>query len=246
MTEHVPGCEAVDADLAELALGVLTGRERASAIAHLERCERCAAETKRLAAAADELVAAAPEADPPPGFEVVVLERMEHERHPTSRRARRPIVLAALAAGLAVLAGIFSLGRLSAQDTERAASSRDLPLSVVGSHGRLRLATYYTPGSPRRKAGEIYLYLGRPAWIYMAVDNARATEEVTCEVTSSSGRTARLGSFWLSAGRGAWAARIPVGMGTLQSARLVSLGGTVLASAVITPSSALPVTSSSP
>ena len=48
-----PACAAVDADLAELALGALTGKDRVAALAHLEVCHRCAGEVEQLAAAAD-------------------------------------------------------------------------------------------------------------------------------------------------------------------------------------------------
>ena len=63
-------------DLAELALGVLTGRERARALSHVESCPRCADELEQLSRAADTVVQVAPEVEPPMGFEVRLFERM--------------------------------------------------------------------------------------------------------------------------------------------------------------------------
>src|SRR5690606_34746160 len=51
----------------DIALGLLTGEERAAALAHLERCGACRAEVVGLAGAADEVLLLAPGATPPPG-----------------------------------------------------------------------------------------------------------------------------------------------------------------------------------
>ena len=59
-----PECARIDPDLAELALGALTGKERVTALAHLEDCSRCSAEVDELAAAADQLLHLAPAAEP--------------------------------------------------------------------------------------------------------------------------------------------------------------------------------------
>lgn len=61
---------------AELALGVLTGRERAEAVAHLDRCEDCREGVRQLMATGEELLALLPEREPPVGFETRVLERL--------------------------------------------------------------------------------------------------------------------------------------------------------------------------
>src|SRR5215472_17263161 len=61
---------------AELALGVLTGRERAEAVAHLDRCEGCREDVRQLMATGDGLLALLPEREPPVGFEMRVLDRM--------------------------------------------------------------------------------------------------------------------------------------------------------------------------
>ena len=61
---------------AELALGALTGRERAAAIAHLEQCWACREGVRQLTVAGGRLLELLPPAEPPAGFEIRVLERL--------------------------------------------------------------------------------------------------------------------------------------------------------------------------
>ncbi len=61
---------------AELALGVLTGRERAVAIAHLDKCDACREDVRQLMATGEQLLELLPPAEPPAGFETRVLERL--------------------------------------------------------------------------------------------------------------------------------------------------------------------------
>ncbi len=69
-------CDEFAEVAAELALGVLTGRERAAALAHLDGCESCREQVRELTMARDELLALLPSAEPPAGFESRVLERI--------------------------------------------------------------------------------------------------------------------------------------------------------------------------
>jgi hypothetical protein len=61
---------------AELALGVLTGRERAVAIAHLDTCAMCREDVRQLMATGEQLRELLPPAEPPAGFETRVLARL--------------------------------------------------------------------------------------------------------------------------------------------------------------------------
>ena len=64
----------------DVALGLLTGKERAVALAHLEDCAACRAEVASLAGVADELLLTGPEATPPEGFDRRVLVRLTEVR----------------------------------------------------------------------------------------------------------------------------------------------------------------------
>jgi hypothetical protein len=72
-------CDDVRLLAPDLALGLLTGEERAAVLAHLERCESCRAEVASLALAADEVLLASPEATPPEEFADRVLARVHAE-----------------------------------------------------------------------------------------------------------------------------------------------------------------------
>jgi hypothetical protein len=61
---------------AELSLGVLTGRERAVAISHLDRCEACREDVRQLMATGEQLRELLPPTEPPAGFETRVLARL--------------------------------------------------------------------------------------------------------------------------------------------------------------------------
>jgi len=69
-------CGQFDDMAAELALGVLTGRERAAALAHIEECPACREYVRELTTTGEELLGLLPPREPPPGFESRVLERL--------------------------------------------------------------------------------------------------------------------------------------------------------------------------
>src|SRR6202167_443761 len=104
------GCEEYSNELAELALGVLTGRERARVLAHVEDCPRCADELELLSRVADTVVQAAPEMDPPLGFEVRLFERMGVSDVTPRRRRFRPSRWVPAVVGVAAAALALGLG----------------------------------------------------------------------------------------------------------------------------------------
>jgi Putative zinc-finger len=77
----------------DVALGLLTGEERAAALSHLEGCATCRADVASLAGVADELLLTGPEATPPEGFDGRVLARLTEVRAaeaPAPTRGRGP------------------------------------------------------------------------------------------------------------------------------------------------------------
>src|SRR5207248_5770971 len=91
-------CSELRDAAAELALGTLPGDQRAAAIAHLAHCGECQLRVEELSDAADSLLLACPEADPPRGFARRVVAGLE----PVPRRRWRSVA-AVVATG--VLAG---------------------------------------------------------------------------------------------------------------------------------------------
>jgi len=224
-----PACAAVNDDLGELALGTLTGRARVAALAHLESCARCSAEVDELSAAADELLHLAPSAEPPLGFEAGVFERLGLRDKPRRWRPAftwsfglRPKVAAAIGACAVALA--FGLGALVGHNT----GGGDYYSSAPIAHAAVTEAALHTGD---HTVGRVMVYAGNPTWLFMFMDDPSWQGTLRCEVVMDQGPTVMLGHFWLSDGKGAWAASVPQPAGRLAEARIVNDKGQVLAEA---------------
>ncbi|WP_345042601.1 zf-HC2 domain-containing protein [Streptomyces sannanensis] len=228
---------------AELALGVLPGRERAEAIAHLDGCAACREYVEQLTLVGDGLLGLLPGSEPPVGFETRVARRLTPA--PSARQGRthlresgrvrerfrgRGRVRVAAAAAAAALA--FGFGGWAVGTAIEGGLAPSLP--VVAESGLLR-ADLTAAGPGRLPAGEIYAHPGPPAWVYMYVDLGDAmtpySGKVTCLLVNRDGSTARVGVFTLRDGYGYWGSPAPVNAHMVSGARLVSSGGTVLATA---------------
>ncbi|KUN84861.1 hypothetical protein AQJ66_15050 [Streptomyces bungoensis] len=234
-------CEQLREASAELALGVLPGRERAEAIAHLDRCADCRQFIEPLCRVGERLIGLLPDQEPPLGFETRVVRRLTpdttaHEGH-GSARARglggRPVLarigLAPAAVTLAALCGFagWAVGTAIEDVTASApAAPRGEPMLV----GDMTSAA-----DAGRSVGEVYAHPGRPGWIFMSValDGAGRpySGKVTCLLERSDGGTVRLGEFALREGQGDWGSTARVDSRGVSGARLVSPDGTVLATA---------------
>jgi len=233
MTDHEPRsrpeCDRYAVDLPELALGILTGRERAQALAHVEGCPACHAEMERLSVAADSLLEGLPAVEPPLGFEVRLMERLGVGRgapRPVRPRwhLRRPLVLAAclllfVGVGLGVGAGWLA----------RPVQRPTIGASAFGTEpgGHVETESLVSAG---RTLGTVTVYSGRTSWLFMSLDDGSWSGKASCQVRLADGRTASLGSFWLNDGYGAWGVTIPTGTGPIETASVVT-GKEVLASA---------------
>lgn len=152
MAEETRGCDGAVAT-ADLALGLLTGEDRAAALAHLADCASCRVEVEQLADVADRLLLLSPQSETPPGFESAVLAAMGQDLA-TSRRVRRwprlvvPLASAA-ASALIVLGVVWSIGSAS--------PGQDLSLA----------ARMVTPSG--RDVGEVRLEDGDPPRVLVSV-----------------------------------------------------------------------------
>jgi hypothetical protein len=239
------GCAGFADVAAELALGALTGRERAEALAHLDRCVACQKQVRQLTATGEELVRLLPAEAPPPGFETRVLGRLglaaQGPPEPASRRSlasrRRPfgrgrgeghagvsrpaLALAAVAVTLAV--AVSALGGWG----PGAAG----PSSVRSSSAGSSLSSAVLLSANRQTVGTIYFYGANRQGLFVSVDIRSGTGTVICQLVSRNGNVITLGSFWLNAGYGAWGSPDLVSHGQLTGARLVSQNGAILATA---------------
>jgi hypothetical protein len=218
-------CVQYEDDLAELALGVSTGRERARALLHLESCPRCAEELEQLSRAADAVVAVAPEAEPPLGFETRLFERMGIEAARSTRRRRpRFWIPATVAAGVTALAVSLGIGLSSS------------PTAIPSAHGAHHQPTAVQTAAlveNGENVGHVDIFGGAKPWMRMTLDDSTARGVVHCVVTTHDGKVLDVGSFVSNDGYGAWAAPLHVKPATVRSAQVMSPSGTVIATATL-------------
>ncbi|WP_406433770.1 zf-HC2 domain-containing protein [Streptomyces sp. NBC_00631] len=233
-------CEKLREVGAELALGVLPGRERAEAVAHLDGCADCREYVRRLTGIGDRLIGLLPESDPPPGFETRVARSLaEQSAGPQGARTARAaqvrrsrvrrvrLRLAAAAATLAVAVGFAGWAIGSAVEGAVTASSSPTVESEPVLVGDM------IPAGGGRPVGEVYAHPGSPAWIFVSValTGTPYNGRVTCLLARADGTTTRVGDFPLRGGHGNWGVAVPVDLTKYSAARLASPDGTVLAAA---------------
>jgi anti-sigma-K factor RskA len=240
------GCAEFADAAAELALGVLTGRERARALAHLDRCDACRENVRQLTVTGEELVGLLPAIEPPAGFETRVMERLglatpapapARQLNPARRLSRN--LASWVAGGWTGSAGPGRPRRLLA------AAAAAVIVAGLGGWG-LRAATSSPPASPlssaalltasHQTAGTIYFYDSGSRWLYMSVNigpgsGATGNGTVLCQVKGPDGHITTIGSFRLTDGYGYWGSPDPATNGPLAGARLVTTSGAILATA---------------
>jgi anti-sigma factor RsiW len=237
MSEHAPyndaGCAGFSDDLAELALGALTGRERARTLAHVDDCPRCAEELEQLSHVADAVLRTAPEVEPPVGFESRLFERMgvtesavrdrRRLRSLPSMRSRRPRqwAVAALAAAAAFAALGFGLSTTTA------------PPATQAQHGSKNVVSgnFVQDG---QTVGHVVAAGGSRPWISMMLEDSTAQGVVNCVVVTRDGVTHEVGSFVAHQGYGAWVAPLHFQPKDVWKAEVVTPDGAVIAHATLT------------
>jgi hypothetical protein len=138
----------------DLALGLLTGEERAEALAHVDRCDDCRAAMNDLADVADELLVLAPSTPPPPGFESAVLATVtagRPEAHRPRTRRRRMALVGGLAAAVVVVVAVV-VGVVAGSDP-----------------GRPREAVMIAAEGDGHRVGTVSIDDRRPAWVLVSM-----------------------------------------------------------------------------
>jgi hypothetical protein len=208
-------CRQFEPELVELALGTLSGLERASVLAHVQDCASCRDQVDRLSGAVDAMLSLAPSLEPPPGFETRLFERMGltgARRRSWSFHLRRRVAAVAMVGVLGLSLGL-SLGL-------GGGAPSPVPTRAI-------VATLI---SGQAVKGAVYLAPGNPGWLFMSVHGVRAEGMVSCRVRVN-GRAETVGSFYLQAGSGSWAYALKVPTSEVEAAWLVDASGHVLAAA---------------
>src|SRR5271155_1047434 len=139
--------------------------DRSRALSHVESCPRCAEELEVLSRTADTVLQAAPDMEPPLGFEVRLFERMGVADVRPRRRRRRPSrwVPAVVGVAAAALALGVGLGVTSSPTPTPTAQSR-------GSH-QAETAALVTEG---KTVGHVVIVGGDKPWMSMMLDDSTA------------------------------------------------------------------------
>jgi hypothetical protein len=211
-------CEQTRQLVAELALGIADGADRAQALGHLAECPDCRRALAELSDVTDELLMLAPQREPPVGFESRVLARLQPPRTAARRvsRRRRALVVLAPAAGAAARSAVVVLGATS-DDRRLADHYRATLAEAHGSYfeaARLRAPA----GIP---AGVVYGYRGTPSWIFVVVDRPYRSTTYTVELALTSGQRLPLRSLRIDPRTGSAGQAIPADLHRVSTVRLV-------------------------
>jgi Putative zinc-finger len=231
------GCDEYGDELAQLALGVLNGRERAHVLSHVESCPRCAEELEILSRTADTVLQAAPDMEPPLGFEVRLFERMGvSDAVPSRRRLRRvrgvrPSRWVPLAVGVAAAALVLGIGLSVASSPSTSPQQAAAPTTTSPSPSHQVVTAALV--SDGKTVGHVMTFGGDKPWLSMMLDDSSAHGTVRCVVVTEDGRVHTVGTFESHEGYGAWMAPLHVNPDTVRTAEVESPSGTVIATATL-------------
>jgi hypothetical protein len=213
-------CEQVRELAPELALGIVSGEERDSALRHLTGCPMCRQLVTELSSVGEELLLLAPPQEPPPGFGSRVVGALAQPTT-SSMQARVPrrwrwatavavaasVVSAALAGGSVLLA--------TAEDRQLAEGYRAVLSEGNGSF----FAAAPLRGSEGR-VGTVFGYEGDPSWVVVTLQAGGEGGVFEARVVTTDGRYLNMGTAVLG-GNEAWGRQIPVELTSVQEIRFL-------------------------
>ncbi len=220
-------CEVFDANADELALGLIDEPLRSSLLAHAAGCTTCRALLDELAAVGDNLLLAAPEIEPPAGFESRVLERLPSaaaltgsaSSQPGAGGARaRPRRWLAVAAAAVLVSGAAAVAVVVAQ---RTGPADEVEAAIVTASGQ--------------EVGEIRLLRDPVPHLLITVPNPQGAPGVRfCELQRPDGSWVRVGSWEaVDLASGVWATGIDPSLLDATTMRVVTDQGVLLATATL-------------
>lgn len=200
-------CATTREALPELALGIADGEQRAVALEHIAGCSDCRRELEELSSLADDLIALAPQHEPPPGFENRVLDRLsvrQTRRRPALRRLRRLVFAIAVPAVAAATALAMTLAYSS--DQQLASQYR---AALQGAHGKYFQSAHLNAPTGQA-AGIVFAYQGSPSWLFYTLRGRYRGGPYKEQIVTRSGKTITLPAFRLI--NGSWGIATPVGV----------------------------------
>jgi anti-sigma factor RsiW len=189
-----PNCETMRDALVEVSLGIASGEDRARVLGHVANCPRCQRLLAQLTDASDDLLQLAPAHEPPPGFELRVLDGIG-----AGRRARRrwPGRLAlALAAALAAAA--LAAGAVLTVTRDERRLGQQLSAVLDRANGTYIAATELRDARAR-KVGVVFHYGGNRPWVFTSLDRPLPAGRYRATLIKRGGGSSELGTFTLGA-----------------------------------------------
>jgi hypothetical protein len=232
-----PACRECESWGAELALGLLTGPDRATGLAHLAGCPSCREQVDELARVADRLLLLAPEAEPPAGFESKVLAAVgsaaategvtaggggrggrSRSRGRAGGGRRRAGLIGALVVAAAVGGGAVG-AVLRSPEADRGPTPLRTGLAVSAS-GRVSC--------------RVVVSGTRPASVLVSLDGyPGADADVTVEMTTVTGEVIPLGPVHVTGGHGLLVSALDVEAKSLGVMRMLDREGKVIYEATL-------------
>ena len=198
----------------ELALGVLSGAERAEALMHVNGCGRCQAYVNELSEAADAIPLLAPEIEPPVGFEQRVLAAGPASRRRSVRRMVAAVAAAAAAAAIlsVTIVRVVESGSDGGAPAASAVAPASTPTSVkmVSTTGAL-------------PAG--WAYVTNKHSVAISVDYGVDPGSYKIAVRPPAGSWVTIGSMAIVAGHGSWTGSSDVALRAGSTISLVDSAG---------------------
>lgn len=212
-------CAEVRELVPELALGVLSGSERAEVLLHASQCTRCQALIGELGEAADALPLLAPEIEPPTDFETRVLGKLLGSRRRNARRWGFALAFTAAAAAIISIVAVQWVDASNGHATPSAPVAAVRSAVMVGDHGI--------------RVGRVYTAASKPAAIVVTVGYWVATGTYRIELQPAGGPVHRLGTIQIDEGRGSWGGTARLATSGSTRVALVDPHGTVVCHATL-------------
>jgi hypothetical protein len=226
-------CAELEDLAAELALGGVSGAERAAAVTHLAQCDSCRTLVDQLSRAADNLLFLAPSAEPPPGFESRVLSRIAAASQPIPLRPHRRRQRQRLWLGAAALALVAAMSGAGVADL-RHHDTYSGPIALAPAPSGVRTAL--VADAAGRWTCRVVVYGDKPTWLVVSLDRSDGSNAAFSveAVPMGDGAAAPVpvGGFAITGGHGSLATTVALPPGQFQSVRVLDDTGHVKYEAV--------------
>ena len=228
------GCADLADTRVELALGLLSGTDRAAAVSHLAACRTCREEVDDLSRVVDQLSLLAPQVEPPSGFETRVLAAVADGRVRRGRRLPYAFRAGRLIGGRAaavVAVGLVAMGLVLGFAADRTGDRPPVEEGYVVP--RVRTALAVSPSG--RTTCRVVITGTNPATVVVSLDGSPgASGAYAVAMQQVAGPTIELGTLQLTDGHGVLAQAVPVDAGMLTTMLMYGEDGKVLYEAPLT------------